>query len=179
MKRVLASLIAVLLGLHIPQSSFAWDISVPDDSDTLVRTYFNPVFGPFDQFTLPKNDKKSWDIQNFGVFFLNVYCSNQKYFVLTKYQKWSDQESTWKTIAFPKTANLSIKFGKGKSISWGVRLEENVDGIVLSNPNLFVKKIASVSTIEYPIRIESKSYKVKFNTAGFSNYLSDLQDAGC
>jgi hypothetical protein len=177
-KRVATVLVAIL-GLVIPQHASAWDILVLDDTETLARTYFNPAFGPFDEFTLPKNDQKSWDIQNYGVFFLNIYCTNQKFFVLTKYQKWDDPISEWKTIPFSKSTDLRIKFGKGKAISWGVRLEENVDGVVISNPNLFVRKLSSVKSIEYPVRIESKQYKVKFNTAGFANYLPDLQDAGC
>lgn len=179
MRLKVTATIAMILVVLVPQRATAWDVLIIDDHETLARTYFNPVFGPFDEFTLPKNDKKSWDIQNHGVFFLNVYCSDKKFIVLTKYQKWSDSESTWKTIAFPKSSDLSLKFGKSKAISWGVRLEENVDGVVISNPNLFVKKMSSVKTVEYPVRIESKLYKVKFNTAGFANYLPDLQDAGC
>lgn len=172
-------LLVIGLNLGTTPHAQAWDLSVPSDADTLVRTYYNPVFGPFDTFTLPKNDKKSWDIQNHGVFFLNIYCSSEKYLVLTKYQKWNNESSVWETIAFPKSANLSLKFGNSKAISWGTKLENDVDGIVISNPKLFIKKIASVKTLEYPVRIDGKPYKVKFNIAGFRSYLADLQDAGC
>jgi hypothetical protein len=179
MRTQLTIVLVLSLSLGNVSHAAAWDLSVPSDADTLVRTYYNPVFGPFDTFTLPKNDKKSWDIQNYGVFFLNIYCSSEKYLVLTKYQKWNDESSVWETIAFPKSSNLSLKFGNAKAISWATKLENDVDGVVISNPKLFVNKISSVKSLEYPIRIDGKSYKVKFNIAGFRSYLSDLQDAGC
>ncbi len=179
MRTRLTIALVLILSMGNFNHAVAWDLSIPSDADTLVRTYYNPSFGPFDTFTLPKNDKKSWDIQNYGVFFLNVYCSSEKYLVLTKYQKWNDELSAWETIAFPKSSNLSLKFGNAKAISWAAKLENDVDGVVISNPKLFVKKISSVKSLEYPVRIDGKPYKVKFNTAGFRSYLTDLQDAGC
>lgn len=179
MRKIFPLVLVFLLCLGNSYPAASWDLSVPSDSDTLVRTYFNPAFGPFDTFTLPKNDQKSWDIQNYGVFFLNIYCANEKFFVLTKFQKWNDETSVWDTIPFPKSTNLSIKFGKSKTILWGTKLEKDVDGVVITNPKLFVKKVMSAKTLEYPVTIEGKLYKVKFNTAGFINYLPDLQDAGC
>ena len=71
------------------------------------------------------------------------------------------------------------KFGNSKAISWGTKLENDINGIVISNPKLFVKKITSVKTLEYPVKIEGTTYKVKFNTAGFRSFLPDLKDAGC
>ena len=174
-------ILTLVIGLSLGTTPHAqaWDLSVPSDADTLVQTYFNPAFGPFDTFTPPKNDKKSWDIQNYGVFFLNIYCSSEKYLVLTRYQKWNDESSVWDTIAFPKSTSLSLKFGNSKAISWGTKLENDINGIVISNPKLFVKKITSVKTLEYPVKIEGTTYKVKFNTAGFRSFLPDLKDAGC
>ncbi len=179
MRKLLAGLLLVALGFGYSPQANAWDLSVPADADTLVRTYFNPVFGPFDEFTLPKNDQKSWDIQNHGVFFLNIYCSQEKYLVLTKYQKWSMEKSEWETMPFPKLTNLSLRFGSAKAISWGVKTEQDVDGLVFTNPKVFVKKVSGAKSLDYQIKSDGKLYKVKFNTAGFSNYLPDLKDAGC
>lgn len=179
MRKVVPAILVLLLGLHSSPQAHAWDLSVPSDADTLVRTYYNPIFGPFDEFTLPKNDQKSWDIQNHGVFFLNVYCSQEKFLVLTKYQKWSLEKSEWETMPFPKLTSMPLRFGTAKAISWGVKTEQDVDGLVISNPKLFVKKISGVKSLEYQIKSDGKLYKVKFNTAGFSNYLPDLKDAGC
>ncbi len=121
------------------QPANGWELSVPGEDETLVRTYFNPAFGPFDVFLPPANNKKSWDIQNYGVFYLNVYCSGSKYLVLTRFQKWNDEESMWKSIPFEKSSSLSMKFGKSNVISWGTRLQENVDGVVITNSNLFME----------------------------------------
>jgi hypothetical protein len=176
--RFIAALTALItIGQLNP--AMAWELSVPSDNETVVRTYFNPAYGPFDIFTLPKNDKKSWDIQNYGVFFLNVYCSEEKYAVVTKYQKWDDVESTWKTIPYLKSPSFSLKFGSSKAIPWGTRVEEGVDGVVISNPKLFIKKLSAAKSLSFPTVVEQTKYSVKFNTAGFAKYLPDLSDAGC
>ena len=179
MRKLGATLLALTMGLFSSSQANAWELSVPSDADTLVRTYYNPIFGPFDEFTLPKNDQKSWDIQNHGVFFLNIYCSQEKFLVLTKYQKWNLEKSEWETMSFPKLSSLPLRFGTAKAISWGVKTEQDVDGLVISNPKLFVKKISSVKFLEYQVKSDGKPFKVKFNIAGFSNYLPDLKDAGC
>ena len=174
---ILAFLLAINLGSA--QQSHAWELSIPGDDELLVRTYFNPAFGPFDIFSLPANDQKSWDIQNYGVFFLNVYCWQEKYLVVTKYQKWNLEKSVWETIPFPKNPSLSMRFGTTKAVSWGVRVVKDVDGTVVSNPKLFVKKMLPAKNVAYPVTINGEVYKVKFNTAGFSKFLPDIKDAGC
>jgi hypothetical protein len=174
---ILAFLLAINLGSV--QQTHAWELSIPGDDEVLVRTYFNPAYGPFDIFTLPANDQKSWDIQNYGVFFLNIYCWQEKYLVVTKYQKWNLEKSVWETIPFPKTTSLPMRFGTAKAVSWGVREMPDVDGTVVTNPKLFVKKMLQVKNTSYPVTIDGQVYKVKFNTAGFSKFLPDLKDSGC
>ena len=176
--RLIAALTALMtIGQISP--AVAWELSVPGDNETVVRTYFNPAWGPFDVFTPPVNDKKSWDFQNYGVFFLSVICYEEKYVVLTKYQKWDDPESTWETVPYLKSPSLSMKFGSSKVVSWGTRIEEGVDGVVISNPKLFIKKLSAAKSLSFPVVVEQTKYSVKFNTAGFAKYLPDLRDAGC
>ena len=172
-------LISILLSLVQMHTANGWELSVPGEDETLVRTYFNPAFGPFDVFIPAANYKRSWDIQNYGVFYLNVYCSGSKYLVLTRFQKWNDEESMWKSVPFEKSPSLSMKFGKSNAISWGTRLQEDIDGAVITNSNLFLKKIKSVKTLSFPVLADGTKYQVKFNTAGFSKFIPDLEDAGC
>ena len=174
---ILAFLLVINLGSM--QQTHAWELSIPGDDELLVRTYFNPAYGPFDIFTPAANDQKSWDIQNYGVFFLNIYCWQEKLAIVTKYQKWNLEKSVWETIPFPKTTSLPMRFGTTKAVSWGVREMPDVDGTVVSNPKLFVKKMLPAKNFSYPVTIDGQVYKVKFNTAGFSKFLPDLKDAGC
>jgi hypothetical protein len=176
--RFIAALTA-LMTLWQFNPAVAWELSVPGDNETVVRTYFNPAWGPFDIFTPPVNDKKSWDIQNYGVFFLSVFCYQEKYIVLTYYEKWDDAESTWKMIPYLKSSSLPLKFGSSKAVSWGTRIEEGVNGVVISNPKLFLKKLSASKSLSFPVVVEQTKYSVKFNTAGFAKYLPDLRDAGC
>lgn len=177
-KRIVSIAIALLLGLQTVPAS-AWEFSVPEDADALVRTYCNPKFGVFDVFLPASNDQRSWDIQDHGVFFLNVYCIKNKFFVTTNFLKWNLDSSEWEQIDFAKSSNLKIKIGTAKPISWSVKTEQNVGGTIINIPSLFVKKISSAKTILFPVKAGEQSYNVKFNVNGFSKFLPDPRDAGC
>lgn len=179
MKRRFQFALLVVAMVSSNSSAHAWDFGVPDEETAIVRTYFNPAFGSFDYFTLPKADQRSWDIQNYGVFFLNIYCHKQQYLTVTKFQKWSDEKSVWENIDFPKSASLKLIFGTGKPINWGTKVSEDIEGTIISNPKLFINKLLKVKSLSYPVSIDGRSYKVKFNVAGLGKFMPDLKGAGC
>ena len=176
--RLVAVLAAVLMAVQ-PPSAQAWEFSIPEDADALVRTYYNPKFGSFDVFLPASNNQRSWDIQDYGVFFLNVYCIEGKFEVNTNYLKWNLDTSQWEQIEFAKTSNLKIKIGNNKPISWSIKTQKDVYGVIINNPNLLVKKISSAKTLSFPVSAGDQTYNVKFNVNGFKKFLPDLRDAGC
>ena len=177
-KLLIAGLAAMFLGFQTLPAS-AWELSVPEDADALVRTYYNPKFGAFDVFLPASNNQRSWDIQDHGVFFLNVFCVDSKFLVTTSYLKWNLEKSEWEEIPFSKTKNLQIKFGTAKALNWSIKTQEGVGGSVVANPSLFVKKMSNAKTVSFPVRTADSRFDVKFNTKGFSKYVPDLRDAGC
>ena len=173
----IAVLCMVILGL-LPVNAWSWDYSVPEDADMLVRTYYNSKNGPFDQFTLPKNDTFSRNIESEGVYIFNIFCYDSKFEINLEYLKWSKDENSWISIPFDSKGSVNLKIDS-KTVSWAITKKPEINRIYFANPKLLIKKLPLGKKLSLNVKNESKSLTASFNLIGLKNYMADFRDSGC